>query len=212
MTVARDTTSARFHRSSRRYDGVVNVTRLLVLVLALAAVACGPSKPSASADSAGGADPPASGSGGDGETPPAEMAGIVEAHNAHRAKHCAPPLQWSAELARTAQSWADHLAKKGCSLEHSSTPFGENLAAATAVSPAGAADLWYREIQKYDFKKGTFSMHTGHFTQVVWVGSRRLGCGTATCKDRQLWVCNYDPPGNMEGDFKRNVLPTSCKR
>jgi len=43
---------------------------------------------------------------------------------------------------------------------------------------------------------------------VVWRGSARLGCGVAKCSknspfsgfpDWQLWVCNYDPPGNYVG-------------
>jgi hypothetical protein len=27
-----------------------------------------------------------------------------------------------------------------------------------------------------------------------------------------VWVCNYDPPGNMDGEFGKNVVATSCKR
>ncbi|CAG0904584.1 unnamed protein product, partial [Darwinula stevensoni] len=38
----------------------------------------------------------------------------------------------------------------------------------------------------------------GHFTQVVWTTSSRLGVGRAKTKDGKAWyvVCNYDPPGN----------------
>lgn len=40
--------------------------------------------------------------------------------------------------------------------------------------------------------------------QMVWVGSERLGCGVApSCS---LWVCHYDPPGNVVGRFPANVL------
>lgn len=139
---------------------------------------------------------------------------MLTAHDELRAKHCAPPLAWSDELARAAQAWADKLAKKGCSLEHSKTPFGENLAAGTLASlgPADVVGLWYAERAQYDFARGAFSMKTGHFTQLVWVGTRRVGCGNAKCADKEVWVCNYDPPGNVEGQFKQNVLPTTCKR
>src|SRR5262249_51751891 len=101
----------------------------------------------------------------------------------------------------------------GCALEHSRSEHGENLAGGTAgaLGPEGAAQMWYREGEHYSFKKGSFSMTTGHFTQLVWVGTRRLGCAKATCNDREVWVCNYDPPGNVEGQYKQNVLPTSCK-
>jgi hypothetical protein len=27
-----------------------------------------------------------------------------------------------------------------------------------------------------------------------------------------IYVCNYDPPGNVEGEYRNNVLPTSCQR
>ena len=71
--------------------------------------------------------------------------------------------------------------------------------------------MWMQERAGYDFRGGAFSMETGHFTQVVWKGTQRLGCASATCARMQVWVCNYDPPGNMQGDFQRNVGP-SCNR
>ena len=189
------------------------MTARALLLVAAVIVWCGPSR---EADSPDGADL-AEGPGDPGEAPAGDPASgdgaaILEAHNAYRKKHCAPPLVWADDLAKEAQAWADGLAKKGCKLAHSSTKWGENIAAATApLDPARAVELWYQEIKDYDFKKGTFSMKTGHFTQVVWVGSRRIGCGTATCKGLQLRVCNYDPPGNMQGAYKPNVLSTTCK-
>lgn len=141
------------------------------------------------------------------------MAAIVEAHDTRRAAHCAGPLAWSDELARHAQDWADHLASSGCRLEHSSDGYGENLAAGTAgtLSPEDVAEMWYREQARYDFGSGGFSMETGHFTQLVWVGTERIGCGVSQCNGLDVWVCNYDPPGNYEGEYASNVLPTSCR-
>jgi pathogenesis-related protein 1 len=144
-----------------------------------------------------------------------EMAALLSAHNRFRASHCAAPLRWSARLATFAQAWADRLARKGCRLEHRTrSSYGENLAAGSS-SIMGAEDAargWYREVRGYRFARGGFSMSTGHFTQMVWLGSQRLGCGTSRCGDIRLWVCNYDPPGNFEGQFRQNVLPTSCRR
>lgn len=151
-----------------------------------------------------------------GEAPPPGMAPLLEAHDRMRARHCAPPLSWSAEIARTAQRWADRLAARGCSLQHSREPYGENIAAgsAGALDASTVAERWYREKAQYDFDAGGFSMQTGHFTQLVWVGSRRLGCGRASCRGRgmDLWVCMYDPPGNMRGEYAGNVRPASCER
>ena len=52
-----------------------------------------------------------------------------------------------------------------------------------------------------------FSMGTGHFTAMVWKATRRLGCAKGNCPGQNLWVCQYDPPGNMMGAFPQNVPP-----
>jgi hypothetical protein len=145
---------------------------------------------------------------------PADAQAILDAHNRLRAQHCAAPLTWSDDIAHAAKAWVDHLAARGCNLQHSQTNYGENIAggSASTQSPDRVVDLWYREHDAYDFARGGFSMRSGHFTQVVWRGSQKLGCASASCGDIRLTVCNYDPPGNMQGDFQRNVLPTSCKK
>jgi uncharacterized protein YkwD len=138
---------------------------------------------------------------------------MVDAHNRYRAEHCAPPLVWSDKLAKVAQRWADTLVKKGCAFEHSGSDYGENLAAGTsgAFPPERVVEMWYREVDQYSFKKGGFSMETGHFTQLVWKGTKSVGCGKATCNGLDIYVCNYDPAGNWERQYKQNVLPSSCK-
>jgi hypothetical protein len=139
---------------------------------------------------------------------------LLAAHNAHRARHCAPPLQWSAQLARAAEGWAHELVRRGCPLEHSQLAHGENLAAGTqgGFAPGDFVDMWYREVGGYRFKRGRFSMSTGHFTQLIWRDTRRVGCALGACDNGlELLVCEYDPPGNVEGRFEANVLPTSCK-
>jgi pathogenesis-related protein 1 len=146
------------------------------------------------------------------DAPSAEMRGLLAAHDAARAKHCAPPLTWSPALAQVAQKWADHLRDAGCAFEHSRTDYGENLAAGTdgALDADGVVAMWYGEIAKYDFRRGGFSMETGHFTQLVWKGTTQLGCGTSRCNGMTIWVCNYDPAGNVEGEYRENVSPTGC--
>jgi uncharacterized protein YkwD len=138
---------------------------------------------------------------------------FVDAHNRVRAKHCAPPLAWSAELAAVAQTWANTLRDKGCRFGHSGGTFGENLAAGTegVLDPEATVKMWYDEIEKYRFPDGGFSMQTGHFTQVVWRGTTRVGCGHVTCKGNDIWVCNYDPAGNWDGQYADNVRPAGCK-
>ena len=140
---------------------------------------------------------------------------FLAAHNAARAKNCAPALTWSPQLAKIAQSWAEQLKAKGCVFGHSgNTKYGENLAAGTigALDPESTVDMWYDEIKLYKFPDGGFSMKTGHFTQLVWTTTRQVGCGHVQCKGNDIYVCNYDPPGNYEGEYKTHVLPTSCKK
>jgi uncharacterized protein YkwD len=140
---------------------------------------------------------------------------IVDTHNRYREKHCAKPLTWSPALAEVAQKWAETLKAKGCMFGHSNNrKYGENLAAGTtgAMPPEAVVTMWYDEVAKYDFKKPTFSMETGHFTQVVWTTTTQVGCGMAQCKGMDIWVCNYAPPGNWEGQYREHVLPTSCKK
>ena len=111
--------------------------------------------------------------------------------------------------------WADTLDARGCAFQHSQTHFGENLAGGTGqhLKPRTVVEMWYREVAQYDFKRGRFAMDTGHFTQVVWVGTKRIGCGRRRCgTGMDIVVCNYDPPGNVETLFKQNVLPATCKK
>lgn len=145
---------------------------------------------------------------------PDALRGLVEAHNARRAAHCAPPLAWSPELAAVAQRHADRLGAGGCNLVHSSGPYGENLYGASPAggpTPADVVGSWYEEAARYSFARPGFSMETGHFTQAVWRATQRVGCGLARCADGEVWVCSYDPPGNVEGQYRENVLPTGCR-
>jgi pathogenesis-related protein 1 len=144
----------------------------------------------------------------------AASSAFVEAHNRLRRKHCAPPLRWSAKVAASAQRWADHLRGRGCRvLEHSRGAYGENLAAGTSgmLTPERVVEMWYAEKKDYPWRRGGFSMSTGHFTQVVWKETSDLGCAQAQCAGLDVWVCQYDRPGNVEGEYARNVAPEGCK-
>jgi uncharacterized protein YkwD len=139
---------------------------------------------------------------------------ILDRHNLHRADHCAQPLQWSPKLAAVAQSWANQLKAASCAFEHSQqSPYGENLSFFAPVGSSGPDEVatgWYSEVSEYNFTNGSFGFNTGHFTQVVWRGTTAMGCARSRCNGGELWVCNYDPPGNMSGAFAQNVLPKGC--
>jgi len=148
-------------------------------------------------------------------TPPAaprEAQALVDAHNRVRAKHCAGPLAWSPKLAQVAQQWANSLRDQGCAFGHSKGSYGENLAAGSTgiLDPESVVKMWYDEVAQYKFPNGGFSMKTGHFTQVVWRATTHVGCGHSQCKGMDIWVCEYDPAGNWEGQYRENVLPLGC--
>lgn len=144
---------------------------------------------------------------------------MLDRHNLLRAKHCSPAMTWDAEVAKTAQAWADR-----CQFEHAQgTGLGENLAAAagTARTPTETSDSWYSEIRLYDFAAPGSVDGTGHFSQLVWKASTKLGCAMAICPatsispDWGAWptaqfvVCRYSPQGNITGAYAENVLPES---
>ena len=50
-------------------------------------------------------------------------------------------------------------------------------------------------------------MSTGHFTQVVWDSSTKLGMGLALGSGRLYCVGQYSTPGNYDGEYEDNVFP-----
>lgn len=64
----------------------------------------------------------------------------------------------------------------------------------------------YNEIKDYSYNNPTFSGSTGHFTQVVWKNCSEIGIGVANRNGTTYVVCNYNPHGNVMGQFAQNVL------
>ena len=138
-----------------------------------------------------------------GPAEPAAVAGITAAHNRARAELGVPALTWSSELAAVAEDWARRLAADDCGLQHRSDGrYGENLYAVygTSARPQEVVDSWVSEVADYNYKKNRCKGVCGHYTQVVWRRSERLGCASARCSQGEVWVCNYDPPGNFVGE------------
>jgi uncharacterized protein YkwD len=132
----------------------------------------------------------------------------LSAHNKFRALHHAPALVWDAELANYANDYAQR-----CQFKHSSSPYGENLATGYP-SIAAAVKIWYDENSHYSYNHPGYSSQTGHFTQVVWKDSKKLGCAYVACNGKngtpgKFLVCEYSPHGNVVSRkyFENNVLP-----
>lgn len=139
---------------------------------------------------------------------PEIMKGITERHNFWREQVGQPPLQWSDELAAEARIWAEELARRGCQMEHRpgsgkwGTVHGENIFWASGMDADAlmVVDAWAEERQFYQAATGKCRGGIcGHYTQLVWKTTRQVGCGMARCGEEEIWVCNYDPPGNFVG-------------
>lgn len=133
---------------------------------------------------------------------------VLVAHNKIRARYHAPQLVWDDELAHYAENYASR-----CQFKHSGSHYGENLAAGYP-SVSAAVQAWYAEVENYSYNHPGFSYKTGHFTQLIWKGSKKLGCGYVACNGNngtpgRYLVCEYNPPGNILGRkyFSENVLP-----
>lgn len=69
-------------------------------------------------------------------------------------------------------------------------------------------DYWYDEIQYYDYDNVTGITHdgqeVGHFTQLVWASTTKVGCAVIQCdtmakygQNSQYLLCEYTPAGNV---------------
>ncbi|XP_022971798.1 basic form of pathogenesis-related protein 1-like [Cucurbita maxima] len=124
-------------------------------------------------------------------------------HNRARAEVSVGPMQWSNTVAVYAQAYEEK--RKGdCAMIHSTGPYGENITAGyyPEFFRADAVKLWANEKPLYDHAYNKcVGGKCGHYTQMVWRSSVRLGCARMPCKaNSQFVVCNYDPPSNYIGE------------
>lgn len=128
---------------------------------------------------------------------------MLYAHNAWRKRYKVPALKWSPKLAAYAQQWAGHLSRTDSFHHRPDSPYGENLATATGqqLTPERAVNMWGNEARHYDYRMNSCAPGEmcGHFTQMVWKGTKEVGCAVARSGGREVWVCNYNPPGNIVG-------------
>lgn len=132
-----------------------------------------------------------------------EIDQIIQRHNYWRADVGVGELQYSEELAKDALIWAKKLKRKGCAFEHSGNGHGENLFKGTVgyYTAGDAIDAWGAEKKDYNYNKNKCKSGAmcGHYTQIVWKNTTKVGCAKIECEGMVTWVCNYDPPGNYIG-------------
>ncbi|MCK5813992.1 MAG: pathogenesis-related family 1 protein [Cocleimonas sp.] len=154
---------------------------------------------------------------------PTDFKGTLTSHNAVRATLGLNPLRWSNTLATYAKQWARHQARtQNCFMQHRPHDagrfkqiYGENLFWASPkrwsdgrvelqhIRIGDVVKAWANEVADYDYQSNSCRAgeQCGHYTQIVWRESQAVGCAKVVCGDQsQLWVCNYNPPGNYIGE------------
>ncbi|XP_055510560.1 peptidase inhibitor 16-like isoform X4 [Leucoraja erinacea] len=149
---------------------------------------------------------------------------LVDAHNRFRSE--VPDatnmlrIKWDTHLEKIATKYS-----KKCAWKHNPNRgrVGENLYATNgALVPAKGVEDWYMEIYDYDYNTMvcTAGKMCGHYTQVVWATTEKVGCNVNFCdklhgldnKNLTILVCNYSPPGNVVGvkPFKKGASCSEC--
>jgi len=126
---------------------------------------------------------------------------MLAAHNSVRAQVGVPALVWSDRLASQALRWGQLLAAHRRFGHNPNSPYGENLfeIQGARATPAEVVGDWAGEAAHYDYRTGRCHGNCGHYTQVVWRSTREVGCAVTRSREVEIWVCEYDPPGNIIG-------------
>ena len=140
-----------------------------------------------------------------------EIIQILTAHNKYRLDLDLPELAWSKNLANSSQKWADKLIARNL-FEHSNTKNGENLFVIMGrdASPIEVVDDWASEKEYFNYKTRKCIKNCcdfvdccphecGHYTQIIWRETKEVGCAVSKLGSKQIWVCQYNPPGNYIG-------------
>ena len=135
---------------------------------------------------------------------------IVAIHNQVRAAAGVGPLYWDGALAASADTYALELARTGRwqhSAPNSRPGQGENLWMGTrgAFTVDQMVGAWAAEGRA--FRPGRFPNvsligsweQVGHFTQMIWPATLRIGCATRSSVRSDYFVCRYSPAGNVMG-------------
>jgi hypothetical protein len=138
---------------------------------------------------------------------------LLAAHNRERSDAGLPVMRWDDALAADAAQWGEQLAAVD-DIEHSpddpddEDPQGENLWLGTSgyFTPEQMVGMWVDEKSNYvprpipyASKTGNFD-DVGHYTQLMWRETGKVGCALAHGRENEILVCRYSTAGNVEGE------------
>ncbi|KAL7982589.1 hypothetical protein Chor_010187, partial [Crotalus horridus] len=143
------------------------------------------------------------------------MEECVRMHNRFRSSVDPPAsnmkrMSWDHDLAKTALGWA-----KMCEFNHNPdlqspgkahpnfTVIGENIWTGTIwyFNVTLALTTWYNEVQHYNYATQSCKRICGHYTQMVWAETYKVGCAVHFCPIVQgfnepnaaHFICDYGP-------------------
>ena len=136
----------------------------------------------------------------------------LAAHNIARASVGVPPLAWDNALGNSAAAYARQMAMTNV-FQHSDRKarpgVGENLWMGThgAFSIERMVGDW-ASARRY-FRSGIFPnnsstgnwLDVGHYTQMIWPTTQRVGCAIASNGRIEYLVCHYATKGNIDGKW-----------
>jgi pathogenesis-related protein 1 len=167
-----------------------------------------------------------------------EIQDVLDVHNQARAKVCLPGLVWDDAAASAAQQYinnnngqcpSDHSSQSSrdssykkfggaCSnptFKYCSTSMlGENIASGSIgyYSAGDLVNLWVEEKSLFSCGKlPSFQYDSGHYSQVVWKDTTKVGCGIRDCPNGfTTLLCNYYPPGNFNSQSTLAFPAENC--
>src|SRR5262245_33397183 len=140
---------------------------------------------------------------------------MIAAHNQARSQYGVGPLVWDEGLARDAAAYAQVMAETG-KFEHDPQrgripQQGENLFVGTSTAYSYDSMISYLIDERRYYRPGRFPEvsrtgdweDVGHYTQIIWPTTRRVGCAMASNQADDYLVCRYLPAGNVYGTVLR---------
>ncbi|XP_021763030.1 pathogenesis-related protein 1A1-like [Chenopodium quinoa] len=128
---------------------------------------------------------------------------FLDGHNAARRDVGVDPFTWDKKLEAYAKDFANKK-KPSCSTDlGSKIPYGINLGLGYGYLTSGQTfNTWVGQKSDYNYTSNSCAKgkDCSAYTQIVWRKSVRLGCASVNCGLWPLFVCVYDPKGNIPGE------------
>nr|XP_022909966.1 uncharacterized protein LOC111421045 [Onthophagus taurus] len=133
-------------------------------------------------------------------------------------------MSWDESLAEQAQNVANTCEFKHLSINDDRWSWvGQNLFNSMATNYNKKTDWkgviqnsWFGEKDNYKYR-AEYTKNVVHYTQLVWANTNKVGCGythfpiEGDFPYKKLYVCNYAPGGNIEGENPYKKGKSGCE-